>query len=208
MVFTPYGERLEPETVRAVFRLEYDGPLSIVFQHTPQTGNAHEDILAQYQLGRDIFLASNADYLLIVESDIIPPRDTITKLMALGADAAYGVYVFRNTPVVNIFEKYSPTAKNQGSSLSLSPHKLRRAVKAQRTECTGAGLGCVLIKRHVLKLIDFRLAPSAHCDTWFNRDIFHQKMTQMADMSVVCGHKRADGVILWPEYATDAQKRV
>lgn len=201
MTFTPYGDRLEPETVTAVTGLEWSGEITHVFQHAPQTGNAREDILYQYRRGRELFLNSDCDYMLVIESDIIPPADTLVKLMELDADCAYGVYVFRKSPVVNIYEKYYPGAKNQGSSLSLQPEKLRRAVEARRLECTGGGLGCVLIKRHVLELIDFRLEPNAHCDTWFGRDVFHNDMLQMADMSVVCAHKREDGSLLWPEYA-------
>ena len=208
MTFTPYGDRLEPETVQAVLNLDWAGDITHVFQHAPQTGNAREDILRQYQRGRELFLGSDCEYMLVIESDIIPPPDTLKKLMSLKADCGYGVYVFRKTPVINIFNKYSPTAKNPGESLDIHPHKLRRALQAQRIECSGAGLGCVLIKRHVLKDIDFRLAPNAHCDTWFNLDVFRGRYSQMADMSVVCGHKDEHGKILWPGYATDAQKRV
>jgi hypothetical protein len=204
MTFTPYGDRLEPETVRAIFRMEYDGPLTNVFQHTPQTGDPHRDILRQYQIGRELFLNSDADYLMVIESDIIPPKDTITKLMDLGADVAYGVYVFRTSEVINVYERYEGTPRNTGSSLSLSKRKLQRAVKARRTKCSGGGLGCALIKRHALIDIDFRIEDTAHCDTYFNRDALRAGLNQMADMSVICGHKREDSVILWPEFANES----
>lgn len=207
LTFTPYGDRLEPETVTAVTSLEWDGEITHVFQHAPQTGDARQDILNQYQRGRELFLSTPATHMLVIESDIIPPRDTLTKLMELDADCAYGVYRFRNTPVINIFNKYSPGARNPGEPLDNHPHKLRRALQAQRIECSGAGLGCVLIKRHVLKNISFRLAPNAHCDTWFNLDVFRGGYSQRADMTVVCGHKDEHGAILWPGFV-DAQKRV
>jgi hypothetical protein len=204
MTFTPYGDRLEPETVSAVMQLEHDGPLTTVFQHTPQTGNSHRDILRQYRLGRDIFLASDADYLMVIESDIIPPKDTIKKLISLDADITYGVYVFRASEVINVYERYPGEPRNVGSSLSLSKQKLQRAVKARRTKCSGGGLGCALIKRHALTDIQFRIEDTAHCDTYFNRDALRAGLNQMADMSVICGHKREDGVILWPEFANES----
>jgi hypothetical protein len=182
--------------------MEYDGPLTNVFQHTPQTGDSHRDILRQYQIGRELFLNSDADYLMVIESDIIPPTDTITKLMALDADIGYGVYVFRSTSdIINVFERYPGTPRNVGSSLSLSKRKLQRAVSTRRTKCSGGGLGCALIKRHALTDIEFRLEDTAHCDTYFNRDALRVGLNQMADMSVICGHKREDGVILWPGFA-------
>jgi len=196
-VFTPVY-RLEPETVEAVLALEWDGPLTWVFQRDNPTDEGRLNILHQYQLARQRFLAGDDDALLVIESDIIPPPDALKKLAALGADVAYGVYRFRTTDVINVFERYSGTPRNEGESLSLHPAKLRRAVKAGRALCTGGGLGCALITRAVLEQIPFRLDATAFCDTYFNRDVLRAGLVQMVEMSVICGHKSEEGEILWP----------
>jgi hypothetical protein len=204
MVFVPVY-RLEPETVDAVLRLDWDGPRTVVFQ----TDNPHEkdgraNILHQYQRGREAFLAGQYDAMLVVESDIIPPADTIKKLAALNADVGYGVYRFRISPVINIFEAYPDNsgrrATNIGESLSVRPGLLARARRLVKFPCSGAGLGCVLIRRRVLEAIPFRMEDpqGAHCDTWFTRDVWAHAFSQYADMSVECGHKREDGRIFWP----------
>lgn len=198
-VFTPVY-RLEPETVEAVLAIRWSGPLNWIFQRDNPTDDSRLNILHQYQSGRERFLAGDDEALLVVESDIIPPPDAIQKLAALDADVAYGVYRFRVSNVINVFERYPGRPRNEGESLSLHPHKLRRAVSAGRTACSGGGLGCALIKRHVLERIEFRLEDTAHCDTYFNRDVLRGGFSQMAEMSVVCGHKREDGVILWPRF--------
>lgn len=196
-VFTPVY-RLEAETVAAVLALEWDGPLTWVFQRDNPSGDGRVNILHQYQQARTRFLAGGDDALLIVESDIIPPPDALRKLAALGADMAYGVYRFRTTVVCNVFERYPGNPRNEGESLSIHPAKLAAARRAGVVPCSGGGLGCVLIARRVLERIEFRMEDTAFCDTYFNRDAMHLGFRQMADMSVICGHKDESGAVLWP----------
>jgi hypothetical protein len=203
-VFTPVY-RLEPETIEAVFRLEWPGPLSWIFQRdNPEDGSTpgggRVNTLHQYQKARERFLLGNDDAMLVIESDIIPPADALVKLANLDADCAYGVYRFRTSNIINIFERYDAKPRNLGESLSIHPRKLLAARRRVRIPCSGAGLGCTLIKRHVLKAIQFRFEGErgAHCDTFFNRDVLQAGYSQMADMSVVCGHKTEEGEILWP----------
>jgi hypothetical protein len=207
-VFTPVY-RLQPETVAAVLALQWDGPLAWVFQRdNPDTAATREagrvNILHQYQQARQRFLAGSDDALLVVEDDIIPPPDALQKLAALDADMAYGVYRFRVSNVINIFERYpnnpdGTMPRNEGQSLTLHPRRLANAIRIGKVPCTGGGLGCALIKRHVLEAIDFRLEETAHCDSYFNRDALHRGFNQMAEMSVVCGHKAETGEILYPD---------
>lgn len=205
LVFTPIY-RLEPETVQAIFAMEWNGAISYLFQkdnpYKPTGMGGRKNHLHQYERGQEVFLAGRYDAMLVIESDIIPPVDALKKLAALDADIAYGVYRFRVSNVVNIFERYAPEARNIGESLSIHPHKLYRAIQRGVTPCSGAGLGCVLIKRQVLEEVKFRRVDSMspHCDTWFTSDAYHAGYEMMADMSVICGHKNEFGEVLWPEY--------
>lgn len=196
-VFTPVY-RLEPETVQAVLALQWDGPLTWIFQRDNPTADGRVNILHQYQQARARFLAGDDDAMLIIESDIIPPPDALQRLAAHDADVADGVYRFRVSPVVNVFERYPGTPRNEGESLSLHPRKLATARRAGVTPATGGGLGCCLIKRHVLERIPFRIENTAHCDSYFKRDVLRLGFSHVADMRVVCGHKNEQGEILWP----------
>jgi hypothetical protein len=51
----------------------------------------------------------------------------------------------------------------------------------------------------VLEEIPFRIENTGYCDTYFNRDVMHQGFKQMADMTVICGHKDEHGAVLWPQ---------
>lgn len=200
LIFTPVL-RLEPETVHALMNLEWDGALSILLQMDNPGENGPENHFHQYQRGRETFLAGRWDALLTIESDIIPPADTLLRLTELQVDVAYGVYRFRASNVVNVFERYPPPARNTGESLSVKPWLLAKAVQDGETPCSGAGLGCVLIRRKVIERIPFRITgePGVHCDTPFNNDVYQAGFSQMAAMSVICGHKNERGEILWPE---------
>ena len=212
MVFTPVY-RLEPETIQAVFDLEWDGAITWVFQEdNPRPGadrvTGVQNHLHQYRRGRELFLQSRCEAMLIIESDIIPPPDTLKRLAALDTDLAYGVYVFRTNynpaqPIVNIFERYQKPAANVGESLSLHPPRYAEARKAGAIDCSGAGLGCVLVRRHVLEQVDFRtlderLRPTVHCDSYFTQDVFAADFSMRADMNVLCGHVTPEGEVLWP----------
>lgn len=212
LVFTPVY-RLEPETVESLFALEWDGPLSYLLQRdNPFTkGQARPDGVAnhlhQYQRGREMFLKGQYQAMLVIESDIIAPPDTLRRLAALDVDLAYGCYVFRSNrqPVVNVFERYPDKdgvrARNVGEPLT-SRGLWKWALKQGVVPCSGAGLGCVLIQRHVLQALEFRLGPEvrrgAHCDTFFTMDAWAAGFEMKADTAVICGHKDEDGRILWP----------
>jgi hypothetical protein len=214
-VFTPVY-RLEPETVAAVLALEWSGPIVWLFQRDNPAGEGRRspplvregassdgrvNILHQYQAARARFLAGDDDALMIIESDIIPPPDALRRLAALaeqGVDVAYGVYRFRTTEIINVFERYPGEPRNEGESLSIHPAKLAAARRRGVTPCSGGGLGCALIQRRVLERIEFRIEETAYCDTYFNRDVLRAGFRQAADMNVVCGHKDEQGNVLWP----------
>lgn len=199
-VFTPVY-RIEPETVRALLLLEWSGGLTLHLQRDNPYVDGRENITHQYRAGRCAFLAGPYEAMLVIESDIIPPSDTLMRLASLQADVAYGHYVFRCAgQVSNIFERYPGTPRNEGESLSVWPTKYRAAKRQGVIACSGAGLGCALIQRSVLEQFDFRhpADDGGCCDTWFNRDVLRAGMLQRADLNLVCGHKDVDGRVLWP----------
>jgi len=220
LVFTPVL-RLEPETTQALFALEWEGELTFLLQRDnpyfkrvildrKETRNAEENdqafanVLHQYQRGREMFLKGKYEAMLLIENDIIPPADTLKRLAALNADLAYGVYLFRGEePVVNVLRRYYPwpqTSRNIGESMSLHHRLWERAIRQGLTECSGAGLGCVLIKRHVIEEYPFE-APKdrGFFDFEWGSNVHRAGYRMMADMRVLCGHKGPDGKILRPE---------
>jgi hypothetical protein len=211
LIFTPVL-RLEPATVGALMALEWGGPLTLVLQRdNPATGDDARAVgivnhLHQYQRGRDLFLGGGYDALLVVESDIIPPPDALRRLAALaeqGAEVSYGAYLFRGNgrPMVNVLERYGgwpAQARNVGEPLN-GRGLWRAAVRQGVIDCSGSGLGCTLIRRHVLEAVPFT-APEGpgHFDTYWTNAVYQAGYRMMADLAVQCGHVDPDRGVLWP----------
>lgn len=183
------------------------------------------NILHNYQKGRAVALAGGYDAVLVVESDIIPPPDALDKLAALlrdRADVAYGLYLFRPHDerrmedkryvwTVNVYERPKGGTKtmkpgsclNTGSSVSLKG-RYSQALRDRIVPCSGGGLGIVLARREVFERVEFRTKgrDGAHCDTYWNTDVWRAGFEQWADMSVVCAHVTPSGKTLWPPETT------
>lgn len=206
LVFTPIL-RLEPETVRGLLALQWDGALSVVLQRDNpiSSGDARADGYAnhlhQYHRSQELFLAGRYDAMLVIESDIIPPADTLMRLAALPADVAYGAYMFRGGRVVNILNRYYEwprQARNMGESLSF--RGLWDAACTQGViDCSGSGLGCTLIHRRVLETTPFRAPADGGFFDWdWTQAVYSAGHRMMADTRVQCGHVDTDGSVLWP----------
>lgn len=206
MVFTPVL-RLEPETLRAMTALVWGGPLTIVWQrdNPVASGDARADgyqnHLHQYLRGQELFFSGRYDALLVIESDIIPPPDTLQRLAALPGDVAYGAYMFRGGRVVNILERYygwPRQARNMGETLT-SRGLWDAAVKQGVIDCSGSGLGCVLIQRRVLEQVPFQAPEHGGFFDWdWTQAVYRAGFRMMADTAVQCGHVDTTGEVLWP----------
>ena len=195
LMFTP-TYRLEPETLEALLKVEYSGSLDrLMTRDNPETVNVNLNIVYNYQKAQRMFLAGGYDALFTVESDVIVPPDALEKLAAVEADIVYGVYAFRRGgPVLNITHPVTYQ--------SYSAHQSEwRRLFGQVIECSGLGYGCTLIRRSVLERHEIRSEndDGGDSDTVLAKWARANGIRQMADTSVLCGHKRPDSVILWPE---------
>jgi hypothetical protein len=193
LVFTPCN-RLEPETLAAIFALTYAGPIDRMFTHdNPERVRVNDNIIYNFRKMQRVVLAEKYDAVLIIENDIIPPADTIERLLALEADIAYGVYgLRRGFPTLNV--------RHPVSLQSFSEHRAEWVEKfGQVIDVSGIGFGCTLIHRHVLETLELHSDNGGDGDTQLARDARTYGFTQKADTTLLCGHKRPDSVILWPQ---------
>lgn len=214
MLFCPVYTRpdgscsLEPRTRQAIEALDYPG-LTVVYQDENPHQRPGQEFLAglwnhlhQFQAGRARFLAGAWAYLLVVESDMLPPADVVQRLLACGSDVAYAPYMLRHgRPVISLLERYAPPARNVGDPLRWGT--IKRALREGRSviEVSGQALGCTLIARRVLEAVDFRIGSSLiHCDWYFTEDVYRGGFSQRADLMAICGHIAPDGAVLWPDW--------
>lgn len=207
LIFTPTFhvagvEQLRPETERSIRALAWDGTLDWeVGWHNPYD-DGRRNVLAQYQRARRVFLKGKWEALLTVEHDMLVPPDALLKLAAAGADVAYGVYVLRHgSQVINAWQKQGD--EDVGDYFVLHPGgALERYLKnGEIVEVSGIGLGCTLIRRNVLKEIEFHeyeKVGSPIPDIPFAQDCLRSGFKQVAHFGVICGHIDDDGTVLWP----------
>jgi hypothetical protein len=197
MVFCP-TYRLEPETVQAIFGQDYIGATDFYFTrdnpYSQEVQRGYFNIWHNLTKARRHFLAANYDAMLIVESDIIPPADALTKLVSLDADVAGGLYVMRHgAPVANAFV-HVPEQDSPGT------YMLKAELDGvQKTN--GVCMGITLIHRHVIEAVPFKMHDTAAPDWAFMTDCNAAGYVTLCDTSIRCGHKKPSGEILWPDCA-------
>lgn len=205
LVFTPTYKRVDgsiaiwPDCKDSIKALQCGVHKVTYWLSVDEKENKVKNVLTQYQKARLRALSEDFDALLLIESDMIVPPDTLVKLADVEkADAVYGVYLFRHgKPVLNAY-RYVDSI-NADMSLQNYPRDLEQAWKQKVIPVSGLGFGCLLIYRRVLEQIEFR-APvdGAYPDGPFANDCQRMGFKQYARFDVICGHIQDNGYVLWP----------
>jgi hypothetical protein len=205
MPLAPITPRVYARSLQSVLTVEWGLPIDVVLGREDMDGQpnqimGYQNITDKYNRARDMALRGGYDALLTVESDMIIPPNALTRLCAVDADVAYGLYVSRHGQ--NRWLAF-PYIDDQGYGVSLADDLLNaQAAWGCVVETHGVGLGCTLIHRRVLEQIEFR-CPNARlaCDWYFALDCRAAGFHQAHDCAVVCGHISGSGApkIYWPD---------
>lgn len=204
------------ETVQRTFVQDWDAPLDFLFLRGNTTDDTYQAVTDKYNRARDQVLAGGYDAMLTIEADMIVPPDALTKLAALGADVAYGLYCWRHPPGLGLWNCYPVVSPNRGFSVTNIPEEAR-ACWGQIAIVAGLGLGCTLIQRQVLEAGPFHHAEGGrdrdipvHCDWMLSEDCQRLGFTQAMDLSVVCGHimPGTPRMAVWPDPAAPGLFRI
>lgn len=137
--------------------------------------------------------------MLCIESDMILPKDTITRLLDCEAHIAYGLYALRHAGHRTWSAALSVEDKKMISVSEDSEQA--RAAWGTIGDVQGIGQGCTLIRREVLEAIPFRLWKGVSCDWPLAIDARKQGFTQRCNYGLLCGHMSLtpSPVTLWPD---------
>jgi len=192
LVFTPY-KNLQTEVLTNV--LGQEGVRSfdyLLANDNPHVRDVYKNVQMAYEKMREIVL-SQYEKVWIVEADTIPPKDALRKLLEVDAPVVSGLYVLRHgSPVPNLLKPES--SPNPGSTF-----KWRNLPWGETIEVSGGCMGCLLVDSEVLKGASFLMEGNGIPDMQFMRYCWENKIKQMARLDVICGHKRPDGKVLWPD---------
>ena len=198
-LLAPPSPRGFAKSIYSVLQQQYDEQLDILFikDDNPEEDHKYENIKNKHNRLRKKVLKENYTHLFLVEYDNILPLDALQKLLSCNSDVAYGLYCNRHGFMQWL--AYESLENGGGKSLSLDIEKRNKAWN-NIVETKGAGFGCTLIKRNVLKKIEFRNHPDHKvADDWmFALDCQENGFKQVHNCSVHVGHMLNDCSIIWP----------
>ena len=151
LVAIPTYENIYPDTFKSVYELERGG----------------NDVMFDFIRGYDCATARNnivnrgkevgADYVLMVDNDVVLPRDVLVNLLEHNEDVVFGFYAHRNaqnrydgkTSVCKVGE---PNYTQQFTADELHAHRL---IKKNKIQIHGGGMGCALVRMSVFDKFDY-----------------------------------------------------
>ncbi len=150
---------------------------------------AIDRIVSSRNILRKYAIDNNYDYLLIIEQDVIPPKDVIEKLLNHNKNITAGVY-FTQTIYDGKKEIVPMLYKQYDEEIGKMRYFTQEELTGNLEEARNAGLGCMLISKEVLEKINFRYIQDkpAFDDVWFANDIRKLGYKIYADTRVKCKH--------------------
>jgi len=203
-------------TVQSVLTQDWDAELDFLFLAGDATADVYQAVTDKYNRARAQFLAGGYDALFCVEADMLVPQGALKRLAAIGSDVAYGLYCWRHEPGLGLWNCYPVVSADRGYSISNMPDEAR-SCWGQLAIVAGLGLGCTLIQRRVLENLPFNHAYGSvnrsipvHCDWVLAEQCQARGLTQVMDLSVVCGHIRPGTPLqaVWPDPHAPALYRI
>lgn len=179
LIAIPTNKYIEPETFKSIYELEIPAGFVTTFQffygyQVDQVRN----LIAHW--------AVNFDYLFSVDSDIILPKNALSRLLSHDKDIVSGLYIQRK------LHEHTLELYRNGNNIPYAEIKGHGLI-----EVDSCGFGCVLVKSDVIKQIGYPqfVYKSAidHKDTVSEDTYFCLKAKQLGyrvygDTHVQCNH--------------------
>ena len=140
-------------------------------------------------------IQNDYDNVMWLDSDIVFPPDTLTKLAAYDMDMVSGLYVKRAEPVAPvIYETLDEPIRNADGMLETNVSTYDNYPKNSFFPVAGCGFGCVLTSVKLLKDVWDHFGPAFTPYPWASEDLsFCHRVNQLGyqiycDSSISCGH--------------------
>ena len=151
LIAVPTYENIYPDTFKSIYELDRGG----------------NDVLFDFIRGYDCATARNnivkrakdagADYVLMVDNDMVLPRDALIDLLEHGEDVVFGFYAHRN--VENRYDGRTSVCKmgefNYTDQFTADELHAHRLISKNKIRIHGGGMGCALIRMSVFDKFDY-----------------------------------------------------
>ena len=158
-------------------------------------------LATSHELCRQYALRINYDYILHLETDVFPPIDIIEQLIFEGKDIMAGMYQLSDdgnrVPMLN-----RTSSVTDDYRVAIYGGYNNFMINGKVNQTLSAGLGCVLIKRKILKRFEFRHIEGA---SWFPdvvwiNDLFRSGVPYYVHSGIICTHKNSHWGVFGKDY--------
>lgn len=164
-------------------------------------------ITASHNLVRQKALDGGYDFLLHLETDIFPSPDVLVRLLAHRKSVvgvSYDIFDWQDREPVMLQLEEEHDGEPSGAIVR-GKHNLM-AYDGTLKQAWANGIGCVLIHRSILELIEFRYDKErdGFCDSWFAYDLRARGIPMYVDTSLYAYHQNKD----WRNFGNDFVSKV
>lgn len=210
LIAVPTFETISPDTFEALW--DMDKPCECGFEAV----RGYDCATARNKMAQKA-IDGGWDYLMMVDSDVTPPKDALVNLLSHGVDCVSGFYVHRNA-------ENEPTERVCACRLSMDDGtlyydypleseytKYELACMRERgenlVEIHGGGMGCVLVKTDVFGRLSYPWFDWVNYrndhrgvlseDLYFCEKMRKAGIRRYVDTRVACGHlfRRIEGAV-------------
>lgn len=211
LIAVPTFESIYPDTFKSIYGLDSCGhELMFDFVRGYDVATARNRI-AQLALDEE------ADYVLMVDNDVVVPEDALRIMLEEPKDVVLGYYAHRdddniyrgNTSICKLYKDDGTKYKNYPLESEYTAQEIRdlRETGCFKVEIHGGGMGCALIRTEVFRKIrypyyqwviyadDQRGMLSE--DLYFCEQLRHHRIPVYTDTRAGCGHMLRH--VQWPD---------
>lgn len=196
LISIPCSETIAPETFKSIYGLQRCGNETLFnFVRGYDVANARNRIVKEAVEGR-------YDYVLMVDSDIVLPSDTLRLMLENPVDVCSGVYMNRHTGRTILSRKYDVDGTEyydftKDAEYTVDEVKRMLANGSTKIKVHGTGGGCLLIKTEVIEKLPKPLFKWVDYDDGhgtLSEDLYFCTLCKKAgidihaDLRVDCGH--------------------
>ena len=200
LIAVPTFENIYPDTFKAIYDLDVSGH-DVEFEFV----RGYDCATARNRIAR-IALDRKSDFVLMVDNDVVLPKDALQNLFDDCKDVTLGIYAHRDgdniyrgrTCVCKIYDENGSKYFNYPLESEYSEQEIRdlRESGQYKVQIHGGGMGCALIKMEVFNKIkypwydwtNYKHGGMLSEDLYFCENCRKQGIPIYTDTRVVCGH--------------------
>lgn len=163
--------------------------------HIPRGGNSRKGIARASEYIRRYAINNGYDYIMFIESDLLPPKDIIQRLMkhnklVCGATYEIGLHGSKDAPRRPIYyEKYKTETGDNGLRL-MDVETAYSFINTGLMKCPAFGFGSTLIHKSIFSKYSFKYDANGtlHSDMVFYWELHNDGVECFVDTDIVVPH--------------------